>query len=239
MSGSSTGRHSDTVLPPSPTRRPRPDKRLNLGDAPTPHGQQPGGVPPAVVAGKVNRSGDVMTGTLGFTLGVAINEFSSDGTLGGNSDSAVPTEKAVKTYVDGKEPRIPFSVTSCLANVSAAGGALVSGACSTLHSAGARFNIPSGKTFKVLTSTFTAFTGAGTKWDLQAAYLDDSAAEQLVGTAVHSTTATNEEHGGDSGTLAAPLASITRWFTIGVKNKATSDGPIANVATVTFSGYLV
>jgi hypothetical protein len=28
-----------------------------------------------------------------------VNEFSTDGTLGGNSDRAVPTEKAVKTYV--------------------------------------------------------------------------------------------------------------------------------------------
>jgi hypothetical protein len=32
--------------------------------------------------------------------GVRINEFSIDGTLGDNSDTAVPTEKAVKTYVD-------------------------------------------------------------------------------------------------------------------------------------------
>jgi hypothetical protein len=31
--------------------------------------------------------------------GGQINEFSSDGTLSGNSDSAVPTEKAVRTYV--------------------------------------------------------------------------------------------------------------------------------------------
>ena len=30
-----------------------------------------------------------------------INEFSIDGTLAGNSDVVVPTEKAVKTYVDG------------------------------------------------------------------------------------------------------------------------------------------
>ena len=29
-----------------------------------------------------------------------INEFSTDGTLSGNSDLAVPTEKAVKTYID-------------------------------------------------------------------------------------------------------------------------------------------
>jgi hypothetical protein len=31
---------------------------------------------------------------------VSIDEFSTDGTLGGNSDTALPTEKAVKTYVD-------------------------------------------------------------------------------------------------------------------------------------------
>lgn len=43
--------------------------------------------------------GDVAATTL--TLTNSINEFSTDGTLGGNSDSAVPTEKAVKTYVDG------------------------------------------------------------------------------------------------------------------------------------------
>jgi hypothetical protein len=40
------------------------------------------------------------TGQVGFPAGVAINEFSSDGTLAGNSDLAVPTEKAVKTYID-------------------------------------------------------------------------------------------------------------------------------------------
>ncbi len=37
----------------------------------------------------------------GLTIVNAIDEFSKDGTLGGNSDSALPTEKAVKTYVDG------------------------------------------------------------------------------------------------------------------------------------------
>jgi len=33
---------------------------------------------------------------------VSINEFSTDGTLIGDSDAAIPTEKAVKTYVDNK-----------------------------------------------------------------------------------------------------------------------------------------
>ena len=42
-------------------------------------------------------------GTLGAELGVAINEFSADKTLGGDfaRDSAVPTQLAVKSYVDG------------------------------------------------------------------------------------------------------------------------------------------
>lgn len=37
---------------------------------------------------------------VGLYNGIAINEFSSDGNMSGDSDLAVPTEKAVKTYVD-------------------------------------------------------------------------------------------------------------------------------------------
>lgn len=40
------------------------------------------------------------TGNLTLLNGTGINEFSTDGTLSGNSDDAAPTEKAVKTYVD-------------------------------------------------------------------------------------------------------------------------------------------
>jgi len=54
-----------------------------------------------------SNSGDgrwLLTAIRGMTLqcenGTAINEFSIDGTLAGNSDDAVPTEKAVKIYVD-------------------------------------------------------------------------------------------------------------------------------------------
>jgi hypothetical protein len=38
--------------------------------------------------------------SIGFPTGVVVNEFSPDGTLANNSDSAVPTQKATKTYVD-------------------------------------------------------------------------------------------------------------------------------------------
>lgn len=39
---------------------------------------------------------------LELSTGAVLNEFSTDGTMGGNSDTAVPTEKAVKTYADTK-----------------------------------------------------------------------------------------------------------------------------------------
>lgn len=41
-----------------------------------------------------------VNGDLILQLGVAVNEFSSDGTMTGNSNLAVPTEQAVKTYTD-------------------------------------------------------------------------------------------------------------------------------------------
>jgi len=61
----------------------------------------------------VNLSTDMMTfeytsnivnilSSLELTSGTGINEFSIDGTLAGDSDDAVPTEKAVKLYADTK-----------------------------------------------------------------------------------------------------------------------------------------
>ena len=39
-------------------------------------------------------------GNLELNTGTGVNEFSTDGSMTDNSDNAVPTEKAVKTYVD-------------------------------------------------------------------------------------------------------------------------------------------
>ena len=44
--------------------------------------------------------GNLNFATMEACAGTNINEFSTDGTLAGDSDNAVPTEKAVKTYVD-------------------------------------------------------------------------------------------------------------------------------------------
>jgi hypothetical protein len=45
-------------------------------------------------------SGESILNSLQLETGATIVEFSIDGTLSGDSDTAVPTEKAVKTYVD-------------------------------------------------------------------------------------------------------------------------------------------
>jgi len=48
----------------------------------------------------ITDSGTVLHDSLTLNSGTSINEFSTDGSLTDNSDDAVPTEKAVKTYVD-------------------------------------------------------------------------------------------------------------------------------------------
>jgi hypothetical protein len=50
--------------------------------------------------GSVQPSSGEFTTLTFFAGGATVSEFSTDGTLGGDSDTAVPTEKAVKTYVD-------------------------------------------------------------------------------------------------------------------------------------------
>lgn len=53
--------------------------------------------------------------TLEVSAGATINEFSTDTTLAGSSDSALPTENAVKTYVDNQIAAIdpePLNVKS-------------------------------------------------------------------------------------------------------------------------------
>ena len=54
-------------------------------------------------------------GSIGAQLGESINEFSSDATLAGNSNIAVPTEAAVKTYVDtALTTRVPQAIPTAV-----------------------------------------------------------------------------------------------------------------------------
>ena len=65
-------------------------------------------------------------GSIGAQLGASINEFSTDVTLGQNSDEKVPTQKAVKTYVD--------ALSGVVGDFSVAGNLTVSGTTTTVSS---------------------------------------------------------------------------------------------------------
>ena len=65
-------------------------------------------------------------GSIGAQLGAAINEFSTDGLLTQNSDVKVPTQKAVKTYVD--------NLSAVGGNFDIAGNLTVKGSTSTISS---------------------------------------------------------------------------------------------------------
>ena len=89
----------------------------------------PAGTPVATI----NNAGAAVLS--GLTLVNSVTEFSTDGTLGDNSDTAVPTEKAVKTYVgavghapvtlgtanglslDGQELSLPTTATPTFAGL--------------------------------------------------------------------------------------------------------------------------
>jgi len=55
-------------------------------------------------------------GSIGAQLGETINEFSSDATMSGNSNTAVPTEYAVKTFVEGKQYTKTFAGSGITTN---------------------------------------------------------------------------------------------------------------------------
>lgn len=57
-------------------------------------------------------------GSIGAQLGEQINEFSSDATLSGNSNLAIPTEYAVKTYVDSQIGSVSVSSIPFLNTIS-------------------------------------------------------------------------------------------------------------------------
>ena len=58
-----------------------------------------------------------LNGTLALASGTTANEISIDGTLAGDSDDAIPTEKAVKTYVDSQTVSDHITLNAIIADV--------------------------------------------------------------------------------------------------------------------------
>ena len=52
--------------------------------------------------GALTATGAITGASLALASGATVTELSIDGSMAGNSDTAVPTEKAVKTYVDAQ-----------------------------------------------------------------------------------------------------------------------------------------
>jgi len=57
-------------------------------------------------------------GSVGGLIGAAVGEFSTDGTMSQNSDTKVPTQKAVKTYVDTLDGTTPLGGVFTISGVS-------------------------------------------------------------------------------------------------------------------------
>ena len=115
-------------------------------------------------------------GSIGAQLGETINEFSSDATLSGNSNAAIPTEYAVKTYVDGAVASAQGSSSSgLLTKVSKSGDTMtglltLSGAPTTnLHAATKLYVDNAGTTLASnLQTTIGATVTAGSVYKLNA-----------------------------------------------------------------------
>jgi hypothetical protein len=99
-------------------------------------------------------------GSIGAQLGETINEFSSDVTLSGSSNTAVPTENAVKTYVDAavvSGANSPNSVVMVTGNVTATLGNIY--ASTGAHTITLPASPAAGDTLIVLDASGTSSTG--------------------------------------------------------------------------------
>lgn len=85
----------------------------------------------------------IINGGIAVSAGATIDEFSTDGTLAGDSDTVVPTEKAVKTYVDGAVPAAAPATYDASVAASGADYTSIVTACAT-EAAGARIFVVSG-----------------------------------------------------------------------------------------------
>ena len=92
-------------------------------------------------------------GSIGAQLGASINEFSTDGTLSQNSDEKVPTQKAVKTYVD--------NLSSVAGNLSVGGNLSVQGTTTTIDSVTVESKDRNIELGSVATGTFTGNVAFG------------------------------------------------------------------------------
>ena len=98
---------------------------------------------------------ELQLGSIGAQIGATINEFSTDGTMGGNSDTAVPTEKAVKTFVESTSTTITNKTISGASNTltNIANGSLTNSSITLLDDSSSSLSVPLGGTLRVDSNT--------------------------------------------------------------------------------------
>ena len=166
-------------------------------------------------------------GAIGAQLGATINEFSTDGTLTQNSDEKVPTQKAVRTYVDG--------ISSLTGNLTIAGNLTVNGTTTTVNSTTLTVddkNIELGTvasptdttadgggiTLKGATDKTIAWSNANDRWDVNQAWNLSSGYYHIAGTEVLS----NNTLG--SGVTASSLTSVGTLTALSISGDITASG---------------
>ena len=92
-------------------------------------------------------------GAIGAQLGATIDEFSTDGTLSQNSDEKVPTQKAVRTYVD--------SLSNLGGDLTVGGNLTVNGTTTTINTATLTVEDKNIEIAKVASPTDVTCDGAG------------------------------------------------------------------------------
>ena len=193
-------------------------------------------------SGDLYNAADIRTGaSFEGSAGTSINEFSTDGTLGGNSDNAVPTEQAVKTYVDASvsDPIPVGSIVMTGRSTAPSGWLICDGSAvsrstySDLYSAiGTAFGVGNGSTTFNLPDFQGAFPrGVGTSTQFTqdhtttlGTYEDDSMQGHYheFGTGVHGTADNvNPDSGAGGGTFEGIVVGTVGGGTVVVKNPYT------------------
>ena len=111
-------------------------------------------------------------GSIGAQLGETINEFSSDATMSGNSNTAVPTEYAVKTYADTKVTKAGDTMTGPLVLPGRPTASLQAATKAYVDGGGDILPFTDQSTYNATTGKLTSFVDFGPKTFQNVVYTD-------------------------------------------------------------------
>lgn len=187
---------------------------------------------------------EITSGVLQLPNGTSIDELSIDGTLAGDSDDAVPTEKAVKTYVD-TEAAFPAGMVTAFAHATAPSGWLECDGSSVLRASyadlftaigviygnvdGTHFNVPDyrGQFFRGWDHGAGVDPGAASRTDRGDGTLGDNVGTKQVGDVI--------DHAHDVTTTGAHTHTVSLPNSLNVSGEGWANMDTGSVAKTTSS----